>query len=158
MPSNVHKCIPVLMLTLHVFLHAHVHAFPENPDWRVSDDRRKGKRDGGCLMVTPGLSALAHCTWMTSLRHTDKITHHQLSNTNRIDCLILQIDGQTDRQAHSLQWQIALKQTERQTGARSESDWQTYMLCHCSGPRGTETGLPALWFDPKHEFDCMEGF
>lgn len=118
------------MLTLHVVLHADVHSW-------------KKKKAGGCPM-TPGLFALAHGTWMTSLRHTCKVTH-QLSNTNGIDCLILQIDGQTDRQTHSLQWQIVLKQTERQTGARSESDWQAYMLCHCQRLRGTETRLPALY-------------
>lgn len=44
------------------------------------------------LMETPGLFALARCTWMTSLRFADEITH-QLWNRN---CLRLQIDSQTD--------------------------------------------------------------
>lgn len=85
---DVQWCTTVSMLLLHVFQHAHVHAFPQNPDWMVFEGRGGNKK----LMMTPGLSALAHCTWMTSPRHTDKITH-QLSNTGGIDSLMLQIDG-----------------------------------------------------------------
>lgn len=88
-----------------------------SPDCKVSDDRRKG-RVKKKPMVTPGPSALAHCTWMTSLGHTDRITH-QLSKTNWRDCLMLQIDDQTDRQAHSLKGQRVLKQTDIHT--RSEN-------------------------------------
>lgn len=59
------------MLTLHVFLHAHVHAFPQIPDGRGSNYRQKA-RD---LIVTPGLSA-------PGTLHLNDITQtHRQNNT-----------------------------------------------------------------------------
>lgn len=69
--------------------------------------------------------ALAHSTWMTSLKSTDeknKHTHTKYASTvkHKQDRLLLQIEDQTNESVKADRW------------TRSQSSWQTGMLCLCS--------------------------